>query len=240
MPDLNDNTLERIWAYAQDELGPAERENLEQEMREDPELASAVEEIRRSHDQVLRLAGLADKTDEDLVIEAMAEREKDLAAAADDKPRPAGKLLQFPASLAVALAACLAVFLGIQFMTSSPLSWSMQVEPLLNRNGEDTSPPALYTEPDLREIGRDFKKGVSEFYEKESGQRAGRWQLAIGISEQPDGLLLLEVQGSRRGHDESKETWTLAIEKQEPLGKLVSDFAQQVAEELLATPPPAP
>lgn len=248
--DADTTTLTRAWAYVHNELGAADRVELERELLRDRDLRAAVERIRKL-DAVLRdtLPAL-DWTEDELIDRTLAAWQESGAEQDDAPGRQAAErsfrhdlgLIFFGSvfrrtAVAVAAAAAILLLMAPPGTPGGGLQWQQPEFIAASFRGADGAQTASGYDADT--AARCFallRDAVAAHYRDLAPEGAGRFVLSFQLREMADRSFSVSLQ-ARDGHGGDAGVWTgdysgveaFAAEADASAKRIAADLARRLS-----------
>ena len=244
---MNDKTYSKqsLWAHTHGELEAESMKGLEHAAASDGTLQSELNELQRAHKTLQELLPAMDQSDDVLVNEILGafdnEQVGEVSTTPENEKSP-GKIIHFPWPLAAAVAACFAIFIGIQAASSSLLAWnSPDLIELHVRGDMDT-----YSEKELRTVAKTLMGSGDRAYRKaqanpdpEGPAVKQGWKMDLKDEEIRTGTLDVMVQATTEDPEWTLE-WHELIEGRNTVPQQLRQFADEIAAQLAAYPAQSP
>ena len=142
--------------------------------------------------------------------------------------------------IALGLAACALIAIGIQFTTAPSLIWqSPRIIPMEYR-GEGI-PPGTYTPEELKTLASRLQTAIQQGYDREAKTversrgllRRRAWELRVTIREIAEGALEVRVDANHRTVSSEPRSWLNEFETANELTNQTEAFSSVVAHELV-------
>lgn len=231
-----------IWGCIHGEMEAGPMKELKLAAGNEPGLREDLTEIQRAHHALQELMPIVDQSENELVNEILHAFDHEALETSAEPPakeeRP-GKIISFPWPLAAAVAACFAVFLGIQAATSGPLGWSVAVTQQTARGDVE-----LYSKKELQKYAGTLKSSVNQAYRKSlANSNPGgttvkrKWKMDLKVEEPRPGALDVMVYATGGSPAQALE-WHKVFDDRNNVPQELRQFADEIATQL-ATPQPA-
>ena len=240
-PDLN----EMLWRYVHRAVDTEEDKNaLEEALRTEESMRRELQEIERTHFMLEKLMPRIDQSDDEMIDTVVQAWDDEQAANTHDEytePIPnikGNRWIRFPMKLSVALAASIAILIGIQAIFWTPIRWSVQFGDPEYR-GEVPMVP-VYSRQEIKSYSRSLMSSVKDAYEnkldmmkKPEGSALKRqWNMSLFIQELPGGMLSVTASLDEESPLDV-DPWKEFFETKASITERLPDFADQIASDLV-------
>jgi len=248
---MNEETHSKqdFWACVHGEMEAGPMEDLKQTAAREPGMQEDLNQIQRTHQALQELMPVVDRSDDELVdeiLQAFDHDARDTGAEAPAKQDSPGKVISFPWPLAATVAACFAVFLGIQAATSGPLGWNVDVRAQGGLRGVMPDDVVLYSTKELRNHAGTLKSAVNQAYlESLATSNPGgttvkpKWKMNLSVEEPRPGALYVSVRATGGSPEQTLE-WHEDFENRNTVPQELQRFADEIASQLATSQPAGP
>ena len=243
----------RAWPYVHGELEEQERLDMEAALEADRDLAEEVADSRRGHDNFAALFPQLRRSKEELAeeLEAWVLQEwKSEQHAGGEMPgsepggetldAPGGKAFRMPryVRIALAVAACLMVALGMHITTASRLHWDDPlILPFETRGSDAGGVVAVYGQHELQQVTHLMRSAIDGRYRALTDDRRGErgpwwrnpWRLQISVLEQARGQIKVVAEAYLMKGAAPLERWEQQFISPEDVESRASAWSEEIA-----------
>ena len=258
MNDADEEDL-AVWSYVHGEMNDPAREAFERRMAETPDLARAVEDVRKIDKDLRQLMPAVESpvSEESMVTRVLTAWEAEQIGGSDpdesvtDQETPnmsphgssgGWRWIRFSA-MAVAAAACAILMVGVAHQFRGPISWlppDYGTAPLVRGSGSAPT-ERTYSEKDLQSFSASLRAGIEQEYKRRTANEnswrsrlrpGGRWSLRVHLQELYGGALDVEVGAYRPNQEEPAQTWSFSCDSKDSFALESKVFSETVATSL--------
>ena len=240
---MNKSTFdeEDLWTYVHGESDAQTRAAIDRALRLQPELATMERAIRALHTRLqLGLSASTTITEADVTSQITQAWDREHGVLHLASPSPDATVEREPVRkprfgiwhFGMAIAACLAIVMGVQTL-SPPDALLWQDISLVGARAAHTD-AVSYSSDELSVIQELLSQKVGEAYTERHGilHPAAMWTLASSVHAQPDLSFTLIVRAGHRRDKSPEKSWSQSFDTLEDYKMQVGAFASDIAEGL--------
>ncbi len=228
---------DKLWRLVDDQLEPAARADLEQQLFQRPDLRQALEDRRRFDRDVRAAFRRAARSQEELADECLAAFERDQAQARVETPR--GKLIPWPRlfSTLVSVAAIILLFVGVSSRMAGPLRWAAEEGAGMRGDPAAAGPAAGWRKLVMDELQAAYRRTLppGEGHWLRGPQSPWRW--SVSATPTADGAILIQASIRAAPAAPVAREWEQVFADEAALRRDLPAWAEQVIRDSRAAAP---